>query len=93
IYKFTYDLWKGTVFYLEAIYILQEFHGKMFIKCCYMRLNTSHVLFLSSTSRASILVADNNSMTIEFYKGRGAADPSAEEGWHLFEIEKKDLLN
>lgn len=38
------------------------------------------------------VVAENNTKSIEFYKRRGAADLSSEEGWRLFEIEKEDLL-
>lgn len=38
------------------------------------------------------LVAENNTKSIEFYKRRGAADLSSEEGWRLFEIEKEELL-
>lgn len=38
------------------------------------------------------IVAENNTKSIEFYKRRGAADLSSEEGWRLFAIEKKNLL-
>lgn len=38
------------------------------------------------------VVAENNTKSIEFYKRRGAADLSSEEGWRLFEIEKEELL-
>lgn len=38
------------------------------------------------------LVAENNTKSIEFYKRKGAADLSSEEGWRLFAIEKEGLL-
>lgn len=38
------------------------------------------------------IVAEWNSKSIEFYKRRGAADLSLEEGWRLFEIDKQGLL-
>lgn len=38
------------------------------------------------------VVAENNTESIEFYKRRGAADLSSQEGWRLFEIEKEKLL-
>lgn len=38
------------------------------------------------------VVAESNTKSIEFYKRRGAADLSSQEGWRLFEIEKEGLL-
>lgn len=43
-------------------------------------------------SSMHFIVAEWNSKSIEFYKRRGAADLSLEEGWRLFEIDKQSLL-
>ena len=42
-------------------------------------------------SSMHFIVAATNTPSIEFYKRRGAADLSQEEGWRLFAIEKEDL--
>lgn len=58
----------------------------------------SFIYFSSQTavktgcSGMHFIVAENNTESIEFYKRRGAADLSSEEGWRLFEIEKEALL-
>ncbi|XP_016296799.1 diamine acetyltransferase 1-like [Sinocyclocheilus anshuiensis] len=38
------------------------------------------------------IVAEWNTSSIEFYKRRGASDLSHEEGWRLYEIDKRNLL-
>ncbi|XP_067464084.1 diamine acetyltransferase 1-like isoform X1 [Thunnus thynnus] len=43
-------------------------------------------------SSMHFIVAENNKKSIEFYKRRGAADLSFQEGWRLFAIEKQGLL-
>ncbi|XP_028277078.1 diamine acetyltransferase 1-like isoform X1 [Parambassis ranga] len=43
-------------------------------------------------SSMHFIVAENNKKSIEFYKRRGAADLSSEEGWRLFAFDKKGLI-
>lgn len=43
-------------------------------------------------SSMHFIVAENNKKSIEFYKRRGAADLSSQEGWRLFAIGKEGLL-
>lgn len=43
-------------------------------------------------SSMHFIVAEGNQASIEFYKRRGAADLSLEEGWRLFKIDKSSLL-
>uniref|UniRef100_A0A7N8YPI9 Diamine acetyltransferase 1 n=1 Tax=Mastacembelus armatus TaxID=205130 RepID=A0A7N8YPI9_9TELE len=78
MYYFTYDPWIGKLLYLEDFFVMQEFRGKMAVKT---RCSSMH-----------FIVAENNTKSIEFYKRRGAADLSSEEGWRLFEIRKDKLL-
>ncbi|XP_028322215.1 diamine acetyltransferase 1-like [Gouania willdenowi] len=90
MYYFTYDPWIGKLLYLEDFFVMHQYRGLGI---------GSHILkVLSETavktrcSSMHFIVAENNSKSIEFYKRRGAADLSSEEGWRLFEIDKKDLL-
>lgn len=67
------------------------------LKCLLFNVHFSEISFLqiSVKTRCSsmhFIVAENNKQSIEFYKRRGAADLSSEEGWRLFEIQKKDLV-
>ncbi|XP_070839169.1 diamine acetyltransferase 1-like [Chaetodon trifascialis] len=90
MYYFTYDPWIGKLLYLEDFYVMQEFRG--------LGIGSQILKVLSETavktrcSSMHFIVAENNTKSIEFYKRRGAADLSSEEGWRLFEIEKEDLL-
>ncbi|XP_068187680.1 diamine acetyltransferase 1-like [Antennarius striatus] len=89
MYYFTYDPWTGKLLYLEDFYVMQEFRG--------LGIGSEILKVLSETalktrcSGMHFIVAENNTKSIEFYKRRGAADLSSEEGWRLFEIEKKGL--
>ncbi|XP_026037734.1 diamine acetyltransferase 1-like [Astatotilapia calliptera] len=90
MYYFTYDPWIGKLLYLEDFFIMQEFRG--------LGIGSKVLKVLSETavktrcSAMHFIVAENNTKSIEFYKRRGAADLSSEEGWRLFAIEKKNLL-
>ncbi|XP_040006684.1 diamine acetyltransferase 1-like isoform X1 [Xiphias gladius] len=90
MYYFTYDPWIGKLLYLEDFFVMQEFRG--------LGIGSQILKVLSETavktrcSSMHFIVAENNTNSIEFYKRRGAADLSSEEGWRLFEIEKEDLL-
>lgn len=43
-------------------------------------------------SSMHFIVAETNTKSIEFYKRRGAADLSSEEGWRLFKIGEEELV-
>ncbi|XP_030602424.1 diamine acetyltransferase 1-like [Archocentrus centrarchus] len=90
MYYFTYDPWIGKLLYLEDFFIMQEFRG--------LGIGSKILKVLSETavktrcSAMHFVVAENNTKSIEFYKRRGAADLSSEEGWRLFAIGKTNLL-
>uniref|UniRef100_A0A3Q1G3V3 Diamine acetyltransferase 1 n=1 Tax=Acanthochromis polyacanthus TaxID=80966 RepID=A0A3Q1G3V3_9TELE len=90
MYYFTYDPWIGKLLYLEDFFIMQEFRGLGIGSDILKRLSETAVK--TRCSSMHFIVAENNTKSIEFYKRRGAADLSSEEGWRLFEIEKADLL-
>ncbi|CAB1341027.1 unnamed protein product [Coregonus sp. 'balchen'] len=52
----------------------------------------SHTAVKTRCSSMHFIVAEGNQASIEFYKRRGAADLSLEEGWRLFKIDKSSLL-
>uniref|UniRef100_A0A3B3TX59 Spermidine/spermine N1-acetyltransferase 1 n=1 Tax=Poecilia latipinna TaxID=48699 RepID=A0A3B3TX59_9TELE len=84
MYYFTYDPWIGQLLYLEDFYF-----------GCGLIIYSSVATLIAVKTRCSsmhFIVAENNKQSIEFYKRRGAADLSLEEGWRLFEIQKKDLM-
>ncbi|KAM9782465.1 diamine acetyltransferase 1-like [Syngnathus typhle] len=90
MYYFTYDPWIGKLLYLEDFYVMPEFQG--------FGIGSKILKVLSETavrtrcSSMHFIVAENNTKSIEFYKRRGAADLSSEEGWRLFAIDKEELL-
>uniref|UniRef100_A0A3P9Q7L4 Diamine acetyltransferase 1 n=1 Tax=Poecilia reticulata TaxID=8081 RepID=A0A3P9Q7L4_POERE len=90
MYYFTYDPWIGKLLYLEDFYVMQEFRGfgigSQILKVL------SKIAVKTRCSSMHFIVAENNKQSIEYYKRRGAADLSLEEGWRLFEIQKKDLV-
>lgn len=90
MYYFTYDPWIGKLLYLEDFFVMQEFRGLGIGSEILKRLSETAVK--TRCSSMHFIVAENNTKSIEFYKRRGAADLSSEEGWRLFEIEKADLL-
>ncbi|XP_028277080.1 diamine acetyltransferase 1-like isoform X2 [Parambassis ranga] len=90
MYYFTYDPWIGKLLYLEDFFVMQEFRG--------LGIGSQILKVLSETavktrcSSMHFIVAENNKKSIEFYKRRGAADLSSEEGWRLFAFDKKGLI-
>ncbi|XP_061754402.1 diamine acetyltransferase 1-like [Nerophis ophidion] len=90
MYYFTYDPWIGKLLYLEDFFVMPEFRG--------FGIGSEILKALSETavrtrcSSMHFIVAENNTKSIEFYKRRGAADLSSEEGWRLFAIDKGELL-
>uniref|UniRef100_A0A3Q3XBE6 Diamine acetyltransferase 1 n=1 Tax=Mola mola TaxID=94237 RepID=A0A3Q3XBE6_MOLML len=90
MYYFTYDPWIGKLLYLEDFYVMGEYRG-LGIGSQILKV-LSEVSVKTGCSSMHFIVAENNTESIEFYKRRGAADLSSEEGWRLFEIEKEALL-
>ncbi|XP_061558338.1 diamine acetyltransferase 1-like [Phycodurus eques] len=90
MYYFTYDPWIGKLLYLEDFFVMPEFRG--------FGIGSEILKVLSETavrtqcSSMHFIVAENNAKSIEFYKRRGATDLSSQEGWHLFAIDKEELL-
>ncbi|XP_029956593.1 diamine acetyltransferase 1 [Salarias fasciatus] len=90
MYYFTYDPWIGKLLYLEDFFVMEECRG-LGIGSQIMKV-LSETAVKTRCSSMHFIVAENNTKSIEFYKRRGAADLSSEEGWRLFEIDKNDLL-
>ncbi|XP_034034386.1 diamine acetyltransferase 1a.1 [Thalassophryne amazonica] len=90
MYYFTYDPWIGKLLYLEDFYVMEEYRGFGIGSQILKRLSETAVQ--TRCSSMHFIVAENNKPSIEFYKRRGAADLSSEEGWRLFAIDKEDLL-
>ncbi|XP_037603632.1 diamine acetyltransferase 1-like [Sebastes umbrosus] len=90
MYYFTYDPWIGKLLYLEDFYVMQEFRG--------LGIGSQILKVLSETavktrcSGMHFIVAENNTKSIEFYKRRGAADLSSEEGWRLLRLKRRICL-
>uniref|UniRef100_A0AAY5K0W3 Diamine acetyltransferase 1 n=1 Tax=Esox lucius TaxID=8010 RepID=A0AAY5K0W3_ESOLU len=90
MYYFTYDPWIGKLLYLEDFFVMKEYRG--------FGIGSEILKLLSLTavktrcSSMHFIVAEGNQASIEFYKRRGAADLSLEEGWRLFKIDKSSLL-
>ncbi|KAM6953455.1 diamine acetyltransferase 1b [Aplochiton taeniatus] len=90
MYYFTYDPWIGKLLYLEDFFVMQEYRG-FGIGSEILKL-LSHTAMKTRCSSMHFIVAEDNKASIEFYKRRGAADLSLEEGWRLFRIDKNCLL-
>uniref|UniRef100_A0A8C1ZA64 Diamine acetyltransferase 1 n=4 Tax=Cyprinus carpio TaxID=7962 RepID=A0A8C1ZA64_CYPCA len=90
MYYFTYDPWIGKLLYLEDFYVMKEFRGYGIGSEILKRLSETAVK--ARCSGMHFIVAEWNTSSIEFYKRRGAADLSHEEGWRLYEIDKRNLL-
>uniref|UniRef100_A0A8C8FGK4 Diamine acetyltransferase 1 n=1 Tax=Oncorhynchus tshawytscha TaxID=74940 RepID=A0A8C8FGK4_ONCTS len=90
MYYFTYDPWIGKLLYLEDFFVMKEYRG-FGIGSEILKL-LSHMAVKSRCSSMHFIVAEGNQASIEFYKRRGAADLSLEEGWRLFKIDKSSLL-
>uniref|UniRef100_A0A4W5N193 Diamine acetyltransferase 1 n=1 Tax=Hucho hucho TaxID=62062 RepID=A0A4W5N193_9TELE len=90
MYYFTYDPWIGKLLYLEDFFVMEEYRG-FGIGSEILKL-LSHTAVKTRCSSMHFIVAEGNQASIEFYKRRGAADLSLEEGWRLFKIDKSSLL-
>ncbi|KAJ0004476.1 hypothetical protein NQD34_010690 [Periophthalmus magnuspinnatus] len=92
MYYFTYDPWIGKLLYLEDFYVMEDYRG-MFTLCHFFKCKLLYLIAVKTRcSSMHFIVAENNTKSIDFYKRRGAADLSSEEGWRLFAINKTDLV-
>uniref|UniRef100_A0A6I8SVW5 Diamine acetyltransferase 1 n=1 Tax=Xenopus tropicalis TaxID=8364 RepID=A0A6I8SVW5_XENTR len=89
MYYFTYDPWIGKLLYLEDFFVMDEFRGFGMGSEIFKHL--SQIAMKCRCSSMHFLVAEWNEPSIKFYKRRGAADLSTEEGWRLFKIDKEYL--
>ncbi|KAJ0061987.1 hypothetical protein NL108_014716, partial [Boleophthalmus pectinirostris] len=96
MYYFTYDPWIGKLLYLEDFYVMEDYRGiKNWLEFFFSNIRLLIFFQIAVKTRCSsmhFIVAENNTKSIDFYKRRGAADLSSEEGWRLFAIDKKDLV-
>ncbi|XP_073696929.1 diamine acetyltransferase 1-like [Garra rufa] len=90
MYYFTYDPWIGKLLYLEDFYVMKEYRGFGIGSEILKKLSQTAVR--TRCSSMHFIVAEWNKPSIDFYKRRGAADLSHEEGWRLFKIDKQNLL-
>eukprot|EP00063_Salmo_salar_P062196 XP_014037031.1 PREDICTED: diamine acetyltransferase 1-like [Salmo salar] len=101
MYYFTYDPWIGKLLYLEDFFVMEEYRkylsfsvilppeigiGSEILKLL------SHMAFKTHCNSMHFVVAGGNKESIEFYKRRGAADITLDEGWRLFKIDKSSLF-
>ncbi|KAM3912099.1 spermidine/spermine N(1)-acetyltransferase-like protein 1 [Leptodactylus fuscus] len=89
MYYFTYDPWAGRSLQLEEFYVMEPYRG--------MGIGSEILKKISQESleqRCSsmyFLVLCWNTASVQFYKRRGAANLSEDNGWHLFRFSKEDL--
>ncbi|XP_020349874.1 diamine acetyltransferase 1-like isoform X1 [Oncorhynchus kisutch] len=90
MYYFTYDPWIGKLLYLEDFFVMEEYReigiGSEILKLL------SDMAFETRCNSMHFVVAKDNQESIEFYKRRGAADITLDEGWRLFKINKSSLF-
>uniref|UniRef100_A0A674D1B5 Diamine acetyltransferase 1 n=1 Tax=Salmo trutta TaxID=8032 RepID=A0A674D1B5_SALTR len=90
MYYFTYDPWIGKLLYLEDFFVMEEYR-KIGIGSEILKL-LSDMAFKTRCNSMHFVVAEGNKESIEFYKHRGAADITLDEGWRLFKIGKSSLF-
>uniref|UniRef100_A0A4W5PIF6 Diamine acetyltransferase 1 n=1 Tax=Hucho hucho TaxID=62062 RepID=A0A4W5PIF6_9TELE len=90
MYYFTYDPWIGKLLYLEDFFVMEEYR-KIGIGSEILKL-LSDMAFKTRCNSMHFVVAEGNQESIEFYKRRGAADITLDEGWRLFKINKSSLF-
>ncbi|KAM9111666.1 thialysine N-epsilon-acetyltransferase isoform 1-T1 [Pangshura tecta] len=89
LYFFTYSTWKGRNIYMEDLYVMPEFRGKGIGKKLMSKI--AEIGVENRCSQMKFVVLDWNRAAIDFYRGHGAVDLTAAEGWHFFRIEGEAL--
>ncbi|XP_044857345.1 thialysine N-epsilon-acetyltransferase [Mauremys mutica] len=85
LYFFTYSTWKGRNVYMEDLYVMPEFRGKGIGKKLMSKI--AEIGVDNRCSQMKFVVLDWNRAAIDFYRGHGAVDLTAAEGWHFFHVE------
>ncbi|XP_040262374.1 spermidine/spermine N(1)-acetyltransferase-like protein 1 [Bufo bufo] len=89
MYYFTYDPWAGKSLHLEEFFVMAPYRG-LGIGSAILK-TISQVAIERRCSSLYFLVLSWNTASIEYYKRRGAANLSEEDGWHLFRFSQDDL--
>ncbi|XP_077142589.1 spermidine/spermine N(1)-acetyltransferase-like protein 1 isoform X1 [Ranitomeya variabilis] len=89
MYYFTYDPWTGKSLHLEEFYVKEPHRGTGIGSEILKRISQEAIG--QHCSDIDFLVLSSNVAAIQFYKRRGAADLSEEDGWHLFKFSQDDL--
>ncbi|XP_075690650.1 spermidine/spermine N(1)-acetyltransferase-like protein 1, partial [Rhinoderma darwinii] len=89
MYYFTYDPWAGKSLYLEEFFVMEPYRG-LGIGSEILK-NISQEAIKQRCSSVYFLVLCWNKASIDYYKKRGAANLSVEDGWHLFRFSQEDL--
>ncbi|XP_019748719.1 diamine acetyltransferase 1-like isoform X1 [Hippocampus comes] len=90
MYYFTYDPWVGKQLYMEEFYVMDDFRGLGIGSEILRRL--SDLAVKTRCTGMMFVVAENNEVSIQYYKRRGAEDLSQEEGWRLYRFDKSSLV-
>ncbi|KAM4019210.1 uncharacterized protein ACNLHF_028554 [Anomaloglossus baeobatrachus] len=89
MYYFTYDPWTGRSLHLEEFYVKEPYRGIGIGSEILKRISQEAVA--QRCSEIYFLVLSSNASSIQFYKRRGAADLSEEDGWHLYSFSQDAL--
>ncbi|KAG8546974.1 hypothetical protein GDO81_029385 [Engystomops pustulosus] len=89
MYYFTYDPWAGRSLHLEDFFVMEPYRGIGIGSA--MLKNISQEATAQRCSSMYFMVHSGNTTAIEYYKRRGAADLSEEDGWRLFRFAPDDL--
>ncbi|XP_073498268.1 spermidine/spermine N(1)-acetyltransferase-like protein 1 isoform X2 [Phyllobates terribilis] len=89
MYYFTYDPWTRRSLHLEEFYVKEPYRGMGIGSAILKRISQEAIE--QRCSDIDFLVLSSNAASIQFYKRRGAADLSEEDGWHLFRFSQDDL--
>ncbi|KAG9468671.1 hypothetical protein GDO78_022199 [Eleutherodactylus coqui] len=89
MYYFTYDPWTGRSLHLEEFFVMEPYRGLGIGSEILQKISQEAIAHRCSSMY--FLVLSWNMAAIEYYKKRGAANLSGEDGWHLFRFSQDDL--
>ncbi|XP_056395758.1 spermidine/spermine N(1)-acetyltransferase-like protein 1 [Hyla sarda] len=89
MYYFSYDPWTGRSLHLEEFFVMEPYRG-LGIGSDMLKKISQEAIEQRCGSMYFLVLLWNLS-SIEYYKKRGAADLTEEDGWHLFTFSKDDL--
>ena len=89
LYFYKYSTWVGKGLWMEDLYVKPEFRklgiGKALVA------GVAKKAAQESCDRLEWNCLDWNQTSIDFYKGLGAEDLTASEGWHTFRLDKQHI--